>query len=160
MIVPCKVCKSPYRAEIEALAKQRVTQQDIARRYFKLFNTNEDALVQVLWRHFGKKHPPLLLEVEPLEVGTKPVSNFDEYAARLLRIGNQNLDIFPGKVTPNHVIAAKRTQIEEAKVKNQIDASKVMILKFFRDNVKVIEGETVDDSIKQLGSENLPSDTD
>jgi hypothetical protein len=159
MVVKCKVCKSPYRGEIEALAKRKVTQQDIARKYFKLFDTNEDALVQVLWRHFGKKHPPMLLDVTPLEEGHQPVTNFDEFANNLLIAGADNVRLHPEKVTPNHVIAAKRTQIEETKAKNQIDATKLMFLKFFRGTIP-IEGETIDEPIKQIGGETLPTDTD
>jgi hypothetical protein len=155
----CKVCRSPYRAEIEALASRKVTRQDIARKYHVLFTTTERALWQVLERHFNKKHPPVLLDVTPLEVGHKPIENFDEFAQNLLIAGGKNILDHPEKVTPNHVIAAKRTQIEETKARNQIDATKLMFLKFFRGNIP-IEGEIIDEPIKQIRGETLPTDTD
>lgn len=156
MTHPCRVCKSPYRGEIEALTKRKVNRQDIARKYYKLFNTKENLLYISISQHINKKHPPMLGDVIPLETDHKPVTNFDEFADSLLQAGSRNVLNYPEKVTPNHVIAAKRAQIEEAKLKNQDVKQKLALLRFFRG--EIIEGE-IDDT-KQIGGETLSTNTD
>lgn len=153
----CKICVSPYRGEIESLKKSRVSMTDIGRKYHNLFNTNEVNFYQTLHTHFKKKHPPYIQrDVTPIE--ERQHIDFNEYADKLLQAGAQNLTDSPSKVSHSHVIAAKRTQIEEAKANNQIDATKLMMLKFFRGKPEVIEGETVDD--ESTGRKTLPTNTD
>ena len=154
----CKICVSPYRQEIEELRKRGVEMLTIARKYHKLFNSEEENFYVVTQRHFKKKHPPVLGDPIPIEE-RKHVS-FEEYADRLLQEGALSATLNPEKISHGHVIAAKRTLIEEAKAKNSIDATKLMLMKFFRGNA--IEGEIVDvtSHVKQIRGETVPTDTD
>jgi hypothetical protein len=151
----CRVCLSPYRGEIEELKKRGVNMREISNKYAKLFDVEPENMYWSVVPHFKKKHPPVL-RVEPLPIEERKHISFDEYADMLLQEGAASLMTHPEKVSHGHVIAAKRTQIEEAKAKNAIDATKLLMLKFFRGNA--IEGEVVD--VKQIRGETLPTDTD
>lgn len=151
----CKICVSPYRGEIEELYKRKVPMSDINRKYCKLFDSNEINFYSTITRHINKKHPPII-RTEPIPIEERKHIGFDEYADMLLQEGAVSVMTNPEKITHSAVIAAKRTQIEEAKAKNQIDATKLLMLKFFRGNA--IEGEVVED-VKQIGGETIPSDT-
>jgi hypothetical protein len=151
----CKICTSPYRGEIEELKKRKVSMSDIGRRYHKLFNVNEANFYATITRHFVKKHPPVIKN-DPVPIEERKHIDFNEYADMLLQEGASSIANNPGKVSHSHVIAAKRTLLEEEKIRNQSDALKMAMLKFFRG--ELVEGEVVDDT-KQLGAEAVPADT-
>jgi hypothetical protein len=150
----CKICKSPYRDEIEELQKKAIPMTDIARKYHSLFSVSVENFYATLNTHINKKHPPVFRS-DPLPIEERKHISFDEYADMLLQEGAQSIISAPSKVSHSHVIGAKRAQLEEAKVKNQISASQLMFLKFFRGS---IEGEIVND--EPTGEKALPADTD
>jgi hypothetical protein len=140
----CLLCISPYRGEVEELKKRGVDMTTLSKKYSTLLEKTEPQLYQTLQIHFKKKHPPVISD--PLPIEERKHVSFDDYADMLLQEGAKNLSLYPDKVSHGHVIAAKRTLIEEAKAKNAIDATKMMMMKFFRGNAMDViqEGEIVD----------------
>jgi len=142
----CRICKSPYRAEIELLLAQKIPRSTIANRYYVKFNNTPKSFTALLTRHERGSHPPFVdptpppdLTPEEIEARKDPAT-FKEYADKLLNIGFSSLD--PKKITPNHVISAQRAILEEKKIEGAQKTQEIMIMKFFRGSrPEIVEGE-------------------
>ena len=155
---PCRVCKSPYRKEMEFLVSQGIAKYAIAEKYCPKFNCKMENLYNILKRHTDNKHPPLLAD---MEIGEPTTGNsFEDYASKLLKVGYNPEMMSPKRVTHNNIISAQRTLIEEKKVNGALDAQKLAFLKFFRGTPQPIEGETVDGENDTRGTESLPTNTE
>lgn len=159
-IRPCRICKSPYRAEMEFLVGQKYSPNMVAKKYCQKFDCAAPNLYLMLQRHIKDEHPPLLDETPPKE----PVrgESFEDYANQLLKVGLSPDLMNAKKVSHAQVISAKRALLEEKKVNNEINAQKLAFMKFFRGvPPNAIEGEVVDErSNDQDGVKNIPSNTD
>lgn len=157
----CSLCYSPLRQEIEFLIEKKVTLSDLAKKYHKAIGIAEKSMYVSLMKHKRKKHPPVIdttpVDDTYVQEAAQSPQTFDEYAKRLLNVGFKNMD--PSKVSHSHVISAQRTILEERKINNEMDMQKKFLMMFFRGK-SLVEGEVVDEPIKQLRAEAVSTDTD
>ncbi len=145
-IAKCKICKSPLRQEIEYMVKRGISKSDVSRKYHTVFAIKEASFYNKLTHHLTNNHPPLIDLTPPtkeeIEERTKNPQDFKEYAEQLLGVGFKMMNV--DKVSHGNIIAAKRTLIEEEKVKGELTNQRLLLLKFFRGKEpEFIEGEVI-----------------
>lgn len=160
----CRICKSPFRGEIEFLIAQKASYSDLAKKYHEAFGVKEATMYNKITRHVTKNHPaaidttPVKMPTEEEAIELSKPKDFHTYAQKLLGVGFDEKMLTPGKVTHNNIIAAQRALIMEEKVKGTLDNQRLLMMKFFRGNS--LEGEVIDDRPKLARGEDIKADTD
>lgn len=78
------------------------------------------------------------------------MSDYISFSNDLLDIGHRNIKKHKDLVKPSHVIAAKKVEIEERKLKMQEDALRMAVMKHMLGGKEVVDGELTTESQERL----------
>ena len=174
----CRICESPYRDEIERLIKKGIAQKEVYTTFAPAFETAPVNLKMSFYKHFKKKHPPLLDPVPqrsylaernqikqeqqardaqiapPTQNKVANTNSPEAYAERLLELGFSPELMNSKKVSHKDIVSAQKLLIEKERVKNERDALKISLLKLMAGNIReneTIPGEIIsEDDMQQL----------
>jgi hypothetical protein len=158
--VPCDICFSFYKAEIEAAMDNKIPLKKLAEKYKKLFIYGEVAdLYFNLARHYNHLSEARLVVInyraltERTAESNKRKVTIETLAQKLLEVGDDILEQYTADpkeamkhVNMNHVFSAQKVLLEKKRVKVEEDALKLGMAKLFSGLSKpnIIEGEITD----------------
>ena len=154
----CRICSSQYCNDINNFIQRGYKPSDIAKKYLPLFpGSSYESFYVTVRNHKNDKHigqipdPVVQAELDKVRIDKGPGNTFEGYSERLLAVGMSEDMMKPGKVSHSHIIAAERTKIEKEKLQLQVNAQKMLIIKFLRGlpdlKQQSIEGEINGDNI-------------
>lgn len=79
------------------------------------------------------------------------MSDYEDFSRDLLKQGHKNIKKRPDIVTPSHVIAAKKVEIEERKLKLQQDALRMAVLGKMLGGKEIVDGTITSETPGRLG---------